>query len=762
MSYSCNSPYRWCDCPGLRRLYLALLLAALLLASTLAFADPLRIAADPEHGRLVGFADPRSGHEFVDLAFKSPLWSVDTLNATVPGFDADTAKTFRAGRSSGDPQTLEWVWSDFGLASAPDLRVVASIALAEDQPMSRWRLRIENATGIPIKAVHFPHIENIAPQPNETLVVPMWMGELTGQPRKAMNGADGTPKRNEWGYPGILSMQCLALYDGEGAGLYVACNDSETRQKRFAVFGNGKGSLGVEIVHLPESGADAARYAMPYDVILGAYQGDWYTAAEMYRAWAIEQPWAKQSRLKLGVTPAWVTDTGIWIWNRGKASGVLEPAVDLSERSQLPVSVLWHWWHGCPYDAGFPEYLPPRDGDEPFMRALSAAQAKGVHAIVYMNQRLWGMTTESWKTQNAERYAVKDAEGHVRPEVYNIFMNVPCASMCMGTAFWRDTYAGIAEKAVRNLGVDGIYMDQACSSLACYDSTHGHPLGGGSYWMNGFRMLQADIRTRCEPSKPVALAGEGCGEAWLPYLDLMLNLQVSTERFMARDLWEPVPFFHAVYHDHAVFFGTYGSLTMPPYDELWPAEFAPAEPLGLLDRKFSRQFMLEQARTFVWGQQPSIANYRPDLCDSRGDEMNFVFKLARMHREMSKYLLRGAYLRPPSFHAPEDELDISRLSIYAGQREHLKESRKTVPVVMASAWRAPDGDVAVAIVSITGQELRVSIPLPEKDYAIPSHADIFANDGTARTLIGYYKGGDYTLDLHLAPREARVIEFNKK
>ena len=34
------------------------------------------------------------------------------------------------------------------------------------------------------------------------------------------------------------------------------------------------------------------------------------------------------------------------------------------------------------------------------------------------------------------------------------------------------------QAAIRELGVDGIYMDQACSSLSCFDATHGHPLGG--------------------------------------------------------------------------------------------------------------------------------------------------------------------------------------------------------------------------------------------------------------------------------------------
>ncbi len=105
--------------------------------------------------------------------------------------------------------------------------------------------------------------------------------------------------------------------------------------------------------------------------------------------------------------------------------------------------------------------------------------------------------------------------------------------MCLHTAFWRNKYAGLATAAVLRLGVDGIYMDQACSSLACFDPGHGHPLGGGTYWMTGFRELSADIRRRCDGTRHVVLAGEGVGESWLPHLDLMLSLQVSRERYAA-------------------------------------------------------------------------------------------------------------------------------------------------------------------------------------------------------------------------------------
>ena len=100
----------------------------------------------------------------------------------------------------------------------------------------------------------------------------------------------------------------------------------------------------------------------------------------------------------------------------------------------------------------------------------------------------------------------------------------------------------------------------------------------------------------------------------MPYLDAFLTLQVSRERYSdPASGWEVIPMFQAAYHPYALTYGTYGSLTLPPYDELWPAEKRPATAMTLLDAKYVRQFYLEQARMFVWGMQPTIANFLPDL-----------------------------------------------------------------------------------------------------------------------------------------------------
>jgi hypothetical protein len=523
---------------------------------------------------------------------------------------------------------------------------------------------------------------------------------------------------------------------------------------------NAEPDLNLEVVHLPERDPTGAKgWRLPYEVVVGTFQGDWFDAASRYRAWATDQLWARQSRWQRGEVPAWISDTGLWVWNRGRSPNVLEPAIVLQRELGLPVSVFWHWWHGCAYDTGFPEYLPPREGAPSFVAALTNAHAHQVHALVYMNQRLWGMTTASWTNEHAERFAVKAPDGTVRPEVYNTFSKLPCATMCMGTEFWRQKYAGIATEALLRLGVDGIYMDQACSSLACYDPSHGHPAGGGTYWMNGFKTLAADIRGRCTVRGPVALAGEGCAENWLPHLDLMLALDVSRERYVAPDGWEPIPFFHAVYHGYATFYGSYSSLTMPPYDDLWPAQFAPRKPLELLDRKYSTQFRLEQARAFIWGQQPTIANFSPTHLRQRSEEIAYVVRLARLRHAALRYLQEGTMLPPPKVSTPSEVIRISRLSIYAGQQGALKEFEKEVPLVLASAWQADDGRVGIAVASIAEKPLTPTIALDTAKCRLPGSGSVTDIESGKPSVPAEFTAKSLVLRPRLAAWEARVFEW---
>jgi hypothetical protein len=694
----------------------------------------------------------------------SDLWEAELAAGPVKRVSASGAKLFRSEPARPGLDALRLTWSGFGIAAAPRLQVIATVSLDKIQPLTRWSLEIRQAANLQFQKIHFLRIPHISRQAGERLAVPVWMGQETGAARE-MLAQDGD-HRLEWEYPGLLSMQCLAISSQSGAGLYLACDDTAAFHKIFAVFADTAGDLGVEVVHLPEPRlGDTAlgmpsTWGLPYQVLLGTLDGDWITAAEWYRSWATNQAWVLQSRLRKGTVSTWARETGLWVWNRGRSGQVLEPAAQLQRASGLPISVFWHWWHGCAYDTGFPEYLPPREGEGSFKSAVANADEQGLHALVYMNQRLWGMTTKSWTNENAERFAVKYPDGRVHPEVYNTFNQAPCASMCMGTPFWREKYAGIAGTVIRELGVDGIYMDQACSSLACYDPNHPHPPGGGTFWMDGFRRLSQDIRGRTRMAKAVVLAGEGCGESWLPYLDLMLSLQVSKERYAGTNGWETIPFFNAVYHSHAITFGNYSSLTMPPYDELWPAEFAPREPLKLLDTNFSKQFRLEQARAFVWGQQPTIANYLPGQWVERRAEIGYLIQLARLRSTAAKYLLEGTFLRPPGLGVAEETFPFSRLSIYAGQQGGLRVFQSKSALALAGAWRAPDGDVALALASISDEPLKVAFDVDAKSWGMVGASAWLSTATRARQPLGHVTGDSFPVRLTLPAQGAALLEFN--
>ncbi|MBI5093034.1 MAG: hypothetical protein HZB26_11425 [Candidatus Hydrogenedentes bacterium] len=720
--------------------------------------DRVLLTFDSDHGSLTHLVDKQLGHDFVAGPSAAALWHIVLADPKGQSILPALAKSFTFQPSGPGNTSLVLEWSQFDLPSLPGLCVTATVTLEPGSPLSMWRVRAEGLSGRSIKSLHFPCISPITRQDHEVLAVPVWIGERSSRPRELVHDSKGTPRRVEWQYPGILSMQWITLYSDGGAGIYVATNDTAALSKRFAVFGGDDGSIGLEVVHQPELCPELHSYAMSYDVVIGGFRGDWYTATAMYRTWADRQSWVKESRLKRGLVPDWVLSTALWEWNRGPSVGVLLPAIELQRALGKPVSVFWHWWHGCAYDTGFPEYFPPREGETQFRTAVASARQQGIHNIVYMNQRLWGMTMKSWKDEGAERFAVKSEDGRPLAEVYNVFTKAPCAPMCIGTQFWRDKYAGLATRAVHDFGVDGVYMDQACASLPCYDTTHGHALGGGSYWIEGFRSLEADIRARCASDVPV-LAGEGCGEAWLPSLDLMLSLQVSMERYAAPGDWEPLPLFQAVYHDAAVQFGNYSSLTMPPYDELWPAEYAPSQPLALLDQRFSTQFRLEQARAFIWGQQPALANFRPEQLTERPQEIAYVLKLARLRLLWKKYLLSGVFLRPQIIGAPTSEIPISRLSIYAGQQDHLKEYSKNVPMALASAWRAADGCVSIIIASISTTPMELTLDTRQLAVDLPQDGQVYEWDDANKSELGRIKDWVAPHIVQIPAEGVRCFEF---
>lgn len=735
---------------------------ALAKAGVVRLADAkLQVGLDPATGSLRELVRLPDGYNQVDD--RQPplaLWQITVQDGEKSQtLSADRAGPLKLERMPGELPALRLAWDKVLLGAQEPLRVEVVVRLgAQNASLSRWELSVTKPKSVRIKEVRFPRVPSLRQRSDEVLAIPRQLGMLAREPRMLLQGKSGKGMRLAWHYP-QLSLQCAAFYQADGPGFYAASEDREGYRKGFSFWGDGKGRIDFEFLHSPEQeAAELADFRLPFVAVLGAFRGDWSTAAQIYRDSPSTKFFAERGRLRRGLTPAWVQETGLWLWNRGRSQQVLGPATVARKHVQAPVSILWHWWHNCPYDAGFPEYLPPREGKEPFKAALAAAQKQDVRAILYMNQRLWGTRTESWAREGAEAFAVKAATGKVPAEVYNVFMKAPCAPMCIATRFWRDKYAGLAQEVLCDLKADGVYMDQVGVWAQCYDPTHGHIVGPGRYWNDGLAALAADIRDRTSRRGPVALGGEYCGEPWIGSVDLSLGLDVSTDRIGISPTWETIPFYLAVYHPSTIVFGSMAGLAHPPYDEKWPQELAPPGRLTLLDRKFSKQFCLDHARTFAWGMQPMQANFLPSHLQECPEEMDFVTRMVRTRMQSLKYLLRGTWLRAPALDVPREEIDVAQVGTYTP----LKAAKRTYAVALAGAWRAADGDVGVALAGFHDQALPLRLAIDAPAYGITAGRTLYRIDATGRHRLGQFDPANPLVKLELPPRGVCVLEFSTK
>ena len=714
--------------------------------------NKIRLAIDPKNGTLAVFDDLTYRQSLLDtICPAKSLWQIHfrTNTGTVP-VDMELARDFSFEKKNDSLLTL--IWQQFDHADYADLRVSVSVRIGEDQSFSYWKIHLSGIQGKEVESVIFPRISGLRDMGEEYLAVSNWTGAVLKNPRQFI-------KSSAWGYPGALSMQLITLYNPEKIGFYASCNDSLSYKKDFALSLEAPDNLIYHLVNYPEFDISKDSYSPAYEAVIGSYRGDWFTAAEHYRDWARNQKWCRESRLKNGRIPAWAEETALWVWNRGKSPGVLLPATELKQKLGLTVSVLWHWWHGCSYDDGFPEYVPPREGRSQFIEQVEKAKQQGVRPIVYMNQIQWGNTTESWKTENVSLSTVKDMNGKEMDHVYNIFSGKGLTVMCVATDFWRNKYASLADTVINHYDVGGVYMDQTCLSYRCFDPSHRHPVGGGNYWVENSGKISTQIRALTKRDEAPALAGEGSGESWIPHLDLFLTLQASKERYAGVGGWETIPLYQVVYHPYSISFGSYSSLLKPPYDELWPSEFAPKDALQLLDEKYNEQFLMEQARSFIWGSQPMIANYRTFLETERKPEMEYLHRLVKVRMKGLKYLLYGEYLKMPETQYPTKELKISRLSIYAGRTgSTVTELQGVFPLIYSSAWKADDGTLGIPFASISDQAFPLKLTLKADAYGMPPSGNISVIDETGKKLLSSYQNGEISIDMLLPPKGICIFE----
>lgn len=556
-------------------------------------------------------------------------------------------------------------------------------------------------TGLAMPDVTVPYGDSVE------WVVPADIGHILENPCIEHRDAEGM----SGSISSRMHMQFTAWLE-DSRSLYLDARDDEGWIKTLHLH-VGEGTARLFMEHLLPQPDDGQGQWPAYCLSIAPFVGGWYDAAQLYRRWALAQPWAARGPEDRRGT--YVADLACWLWNRGRIADVTPAAKEVRRRLGAPVALDWYWWHKNPYDAGYPDYFPPREGHDAFCAAVKDLQEHGVAVQVYTNGMSWDQEEPDWPTEGKE-YTIVQKNGEYFGIVFNTWMNRRLMQMCGATDGWRRRARANAERAA-GLGLDGVYIDMigvAGGHRPCYSSEHGHPPGGGNYAMQGFRRLFRDIRKH---NPGLILSSEGVQENFLDLLEAGITLYTSWERLRGPTSGSsgparPIPLFPAVYHGRFVVFGNYAHIDgITPYDELWPDE-GRTDPADEKDwhALCPDHFALEIARTVVFGCQPLATNLTMEHLTSPEfqADVSFFLDLSRFYYEHREWLLWGDMLSPEGVHCDMIEVQCIKRMIFT-RPDSIEPFVVTRPAVLHSAWKAPSGDMGLILINYTRTEQAVTI-----------------------------------------------------
>ena len=564
-----------------------------------------------------------------------------------------------------------------------------------------------NASGLGIRLIDFPMLT--VPRTDKTAI---FYPQKCGQVRRP-KWKDVKPGANV-ATAAAGGLHFMAALNGKDVSWYMDQRGDARLRPNWAIARNGKEPQTATLVfrYAPQlTDANLASGALPFGGTIRTFRGDWFAAAEIYRRWAWEQPWAKAAFAR---PQKEMRNIAIWFWNRGRVEDVELPVERFAELTGLPVALDWYWWHKIPYDVGYPFFWPPREGAEAFSAAVRRLVAKGIFVQPYTNGVSWDQVDPTWETEGTFD-SIVEKNGTKKGHQYNVYMPSALAVMCGSAPHFHARMRELM-KNLRGSGLPGVYMDQVggCSVRACWSPDHPHAPGGGTVITDGYRKLFSDIKA---DNPGFCISTEDTPEAYLDIVDSAINLWQNGERFgmPAQPEAETVPAFMAVYHGAMAVYGSYAVIDgIPPWDPTWPdRDRWPNEKPW--EELYPDQYVLEFARGVAMGMQPMVHQLRMSHFDDPRYAGNFKFTVdtAKFYHANLDFLYDGTMCAPGRLLCARQPVELFIRGIYTKPEKARVVRHPSHPTILHSVWRAKDGRVAAVLCNWSRKEQVYDLATPD-------------------------------------------------
>lgn len=713
-----------------------LLLSAVIGLNAVSFAQwPVEKEVLPETGAVLENDYVRFEFEETNMGLKAMIDKVNGINHihTVKGRHLLWELQFRSGAQrltlnnnefpcstvvkeelKDGTQRLILTWKNFRLHREDWVHTITvTVELPKESGIAQWSINADNNSHYwGLWEVRFPYVTGYLEKGSYDVAVSLrvW-GKLFKNLSRPLSSRY---PRSTW------QMQFLSASRGN-MGVYMAALDGQARTKEYYL---SPGDSFYFLDFAENMGMPGSDFPAPYKSEFGVYSGGWMQAAKMYRKWAVNQYWISEGPLSQRESvPDIVKNVGLWIAiNDGTENFELNRAViDAQDYLGVPLAIHWYRWHEVEFDQEYPHYIPAKRG---FKERVVDLVNHGILVMPYINGRLYDQDNDDW--DEAFPFATKDEGGVPYQEIYgtNSGRLVP---MCPWTEYWQDKIAGIVNDLYNLYGVSGVYLDQISSAAPtlCFDQSHGHPLGGGGWWVSGSQRLLTKVQQVSHMgTRELVITTEDGAEPYMNKMDAHLMPSQRTDI--------EIPLLTAVYSGYSLYFGSPNSLAAS-----------------------DRAFRMVQGRDFAWGCQNGWIWPGEKMIEGMDKGKAEYFRAIGQSRIMAKKFLTYGEL-----------MDVLRPAKEIPQiTENWRDENKgTLPCVMGALWKAEDGNLGIFITNFLDEPFEYSYDFNPARYGLKADSDEhyvithLRPEGDRR--IGIHYAGKSTRTESLAPREIRVLEIS--
>jgi hypothetical protein len=627
-----------------------------------------------------------SGQGFYDKPLPAGLWQMtfecgdktETLSST------DLPCSSAVIQEKPNTKTAIINWKDVSLIDSPNsVDITVRVELASDNGIAKWNISVDNNSCWGISDIKFPYIRGLLKQGQYDISLPR---KNIGMMYKKCTERLFCEYGEGWWMPAQF-----IIADVNSACVYMAAYDGKGRPKNF-VCDPGK-EFYIQS-YAENTGIAGNDFISPYSFELGVYQGNWIDGCKIYRQFALNNAdWTKNGKLanNKNVTDK-IKNVDVWI-NVGdyqKANADVDEKnksiKDFKAEFNSNVGVHWYRWHDNAFDNQLPHYLPPKPAIAEQIRDL--AHDSNYLIMPYINARV-----VSYDINDINYYMpllCRDKNGKPYEELYGPAPKTYV--VCPYTEKWQNYIYDLTKTIVQELGVNAIYLDQVAGApiKLCYDKTHGHPIGGGSWWVEGYRKMLSRLRTiKDKNGNPITITVEFAAE---PYMDMADDFLIWMQR-APNDL----PMLPMVYSGYTLYFG---SNCYFPEDKAWK---------------------IVQARCLLWGVQNGWMAPEYILDEKQTARKEFFKKVIAMRKKAKEYLVYGELV---------DLID-------SGKKIDLKWNNENTsyPAIQAAVWNLNNKIAIIAAnYSDVKEKFSASLPLGKYNLKMAAHSTDYEYDSISNTI----------------------------